>query len=359
MNIAFNRLVEESMKSYIYLSFFIIMSFLLGCAKEADRNSLEAQLEFIQTYPVIGDPVDFDVSDECIFVAEDEIGFSIFNRQSSELHLRANEHNMLQIRNVPLVRYNNDFKMLFVVDRTNGHVLYAINVDTLHSSINDYPVKRIIGSAYNVRDIIFETIPDEDTKFKMYLTNFKFDENKNQLMEGIYTYNSTLSNPLNMTPYSVPNSIFKIKSTNNHIFTAMGQRGIVIYDKTNLTEIHQINTPGEARDMIINNNNIYVADRQQGLQIIDITDISNPILLEASARLTNGFASSIDISGRFLALGSGSGGVYLYDISNPTTPILIDHLDEDEIGYVHKILFFSNDLYISSKSHGIVRYQVQ
>ncbi|MCK9330270.1 MAG: hypothetical protein M0Q94_10390, partial [Candidatus Cloacimonetes bacterium] len=61
----------------------------------------------------------------------------------------------------------------------------------------------------------------------------------------------------------------------------------------------------------------------------------------------------------FLALGSGSGGVYLYDISNPTTPILIDNLNEDEIGYVYKVLFFKNELYISSKSRGIVRYQVQ
>ena len=347
------------MKSYIYLSFLIIMSFLLGCAKEADRNSLEAQLEFVQTYPVVGDPVDFDVSDDYVFIAEDEMGFSIINRQSSELYYRTNKFGISSLTSIPLVRYNKDNNILFVVDLSEGHRLLPVKLDSLQN-FNEDDTHTNVGSLYNARDLVFEDIPADSTKFLIYSTNFKYLLNTNQLMIGVFSTTATSAvAQLNLTPYPVPNAIHRIQLTPNNLIIAMGQRGLRIYNKNDLIDFVDINTPGEARDMKICDNYIYVADRQQGLQIIDITDISNPILLEASARATNGFATSIDISGQFLALGSGSGGVYLYDISNPTTPILIDNLNEDEIGYVYKVLFFKNELYISSKSRGIVRYQVQ
>ncbi len=347
------------MKSIIF-SLLIILTIILmtNCASQVSRSSLEADFQFVQLYPVMGDPVDFDVSKQCVFVAEDEVGFSIIDKNSSNLIIRVDEFSFIQIRSVPLVKYNHDFNILFVVDRSMGHVLYSLKIDSLSTSFEDYATQRIIGSAYNVRDIAFSNIIGDSIRFNMFLTNFKYDQQRNEFVKGTYNSNA-IENPLTMVPTAVPNAVLKIKLTDNYIATAMGQRGLYFLSREELTEISQISTPGEARDMVINGNIIYIADRQHGLQVLDVSDIYNPLLLQNSSRSTDGFATSIDMSDRFLAVGSGSGGVYLYDISNPAVPILINRLEEDQIGYVHKVMFFERDLYIASRTKGIVRYQIK
>lgn len=337
----------------------ISLMLIVSCAKANKPYSTDGKLRLVTTYPVVGDPVDIDVSADCVFVAEDLIGFSILNRHDASLYMRLSEINSIQLRKVPLIRYNHNHKVLFVVDQTISslHQIYAIKFDSPSTDIADYNIRNFVGQTLWVRDFAFEDIPGENNKFDMYITNFSANENR--IQKGIYDL-SLSHNNLQLLHFRVmPNAVHSIKLTDNHIIKAMGQRGVYISEKTNqLTFTSVVDTPGDARDVLVNGNIVYVADRQQGLQVVDITNINNPVLLD-TAKSTDGYAVSLSKSGNLLAVGSGSGGVYLYDISTPANPILIDRLRYSDIGYVNKVLFYDNELYVASRDSGILRYQIQ
>ena len=332
------------MKKLKLLSIISILILLSACASEANKLPT---MKVIQSYPLMGDPVDFDVSGNTIFVAEDLVGFSVLNKKSGQLLHRVDN---LDIRYVKLTRFYSPSNILFVVDRTQQHRVltykYLESSNTLNQIASD------TGSTWAIRDIQFEEIPNDSEKFHTYWGFYQSGENF--FRKAVYDIQQ---NSLSGSRVSIPNHVYTTVISDNYLFLAMGQRGLYILNKSNMNYISECDTPVDARDIVVKNNFVYVADNHNQLQIIDITDIQNPVLLESNISL-DGNITSLDISGNLLAIGSTTGGVMLLDISNPAVPQFRDRLSFSEIGYLNKLKFSGNELYIASRDRGILRIKI-
>ena len=63
------------------------------------------------------------------------------------------------------------------------------------------------------------------------------------------------------------------------------------------------------------------------------------------------------MDGNYLAIASGGGGVYLFDVSDNNTPKFLDIIADAEIGYTYKVVFHSGVLYAATRS-GIYRLTI-
>jgi hypothetical protein len=80
-----------------------------------------------------------------------------------------------------------------------------------------------------------------------------------------------------------------------------------------------------------------------------------PVLL--STMNTSGYATQVDIKGDKVAVSSGSGGVYLYDVADPAAPVLLQRLTS--CGYSNTVKFMGNKLVVGHRDQGILVYKVQ
>ncbi len=88
---------------------------------------------------------------------------------------------------------------------------------------------------------------------------------------------------------------------------------------------------------------------------MDVYNPAAPVLL--STFDTSGYATSLAISGNKLAVSSGGGGVYLFDISIPSQPKLIQHLTS--CGYTNTVKFMDDRLVVGARDQGILIYKIK
>jgi len=72
---------------------------------------------------------------------------------------------------------------------------------------------------------------------------------------------------------------------------------------------------------------------------------------------TSGYATSLAVSGNKLALSSGGGGIYLFDVSIPSKPQLLQHLTS--CGYTNTVKFMDNKLVVGARDQGILIYEIK
>jgi len=72
---------------------------------------------------------------------------------------------------------------------------------------------------------------------------------------------------------------------------------------------------------------------------------------------TSGYATSVDFSGDKVAVSSGSGGVYLLDISDPANPTLLEHLTS--CGYSNVVKFADDKLVVGTRDQGVLIYKLR
>jgi len=122
-----------------------------------------------------------------------------------------------------------------------------------------------------------------------------------------------------------PGNARGIVVSGNYAYLADNLRGLNIFDISDpATPILKgsYNTPGASQDLTISGNYSYVADGISGLQIIDISDITNPTFV--GSYNTPGYASGVAVSGNYSYVADGSFvGLHVLDISNPANPTFI------------------------------------
>jgi len=72
---------------------------------------------------------------------------------------------------------------------------------------------------------------------------------------------------------------------------------------------------------------------------------------------TSGFAQQLASSESYLAVASGGGGVYLFDIKDPDNITFMDRIDDSEIGYVYKVAVQENYLFAATRK-GVVKIKI-
>ncbi|MGD8540354.1 MAG: hypothetical protein PVI66_16705, partial [Candidatus Aminicenantes bacterium] len=121
---------------------------------------------------------------------------------------------------------------------------------------------------------------------------------------------------------------FGIAVKNNLAILASGKQGLQIVDVSDpKNPVHKSlgETPGEAKDVVIDENRAYVADGTSGLQIFDITDPSSPRLIGSLD--TEGFAGGVAAKEKLVCVADGESGLQIINVDDPTAPKLTTTLD--------------------------------
>ncbi len=162
-----------------------------------------------------------------------------------------------------------------------------------------------------------------------------------------------------------------VKVINNALYVLDRVTGLSIYDisiPTNPLLISSTNTVGAASTLTIDdqNNIAYIAYGRSDLQIIDISNSLFPITIGSITPIGTGTQNTgiltSTLSGSHLYTAEGGDGYRIFDVSDPSTPIELAHLDAYAYDYAnndsvqpfaHEITIEDNTLYLASGSQGL------
>jgi len=329
----------------------VMIPLLMSCANRNTAYDEEDILRLLAQIPIVGNPLDLDMDLENLYVAADQGGFAIVDLEDYTMRwfttlgaLDGSDTDFTLIRKIAAVRSQN---RMFINETSGSDVIRIVNMSNMDTlKLMDM----ISGATQDIQDMYFFENPDvssEFTIFGAYSAGYGF---------RLGRYHGPLSlwfgNILEIeTP--APASGFAI--LDNHIVIAAEQRGLMIYSRQDGGLVSEIPIPGgEAMKVMVHGNYAYVAHRQQGLQVVDISDINNPV--HVGGIDTIGLATSIDIKDNRAVVSSGSGGVYLFDISNPTTHQLLNRLTS--AGFTNQAKFYEDKLIVAGRDTGISIYKI-
>jgi len=132
-----------------------------------------------------------------------------------------------------------------------------------------------------------------------------------------------------------------------NVYVTNGQYGIRVIDRNEATIVADIDVPGSAMAVKVVDNHMIVACKEEGLIIFDITNPNAP--LEVYYQDTSGYAQNLAIEGDLMAVASGGGGVYVYDISSLAAPVYLGRVDDAEIGYTYDVEISDGKIFTASK----------
>ncbi|MCD4818591.1 MAG: hypothetical protein K8S23_07850 [Candidatus Cloacimonetes bacterium] len=317
------------MKRYLILLIIFVVILLGSCAiPNEPKIDNDQKLEIETYYQTVGYARDVYVTNENVFIAEDQAGFSIFNLDGSFILQYT-----ASIDNARLITVLEEDSLLFVYD------IYSDPAAILVFDISNLPeisIKPpITGQTGGIEDLIIkrnEESGDNEVSWTY----------ENKVRFG--TYNGIWEGQANFNSYQ--NSVAGLDYSEENIFVCGEQIGVYISSRETSDLQNTINTAGQALDVRFVDNKIFVACREEGLEIIDVLDIQNPNLIYSTD--TSGYAQSIDVEGDILAVASGGGGLYVYDISNLENVTLIGNLSA-EIGYTYKTFIKNGKIYAATK----------
>jgi len=324
---------------------------LFGCAKKSTAWQETHRLSLSWAVPLVGEPNDMCLGSNSLYVAEDQGGFSIINltdyTRKWYTSLKAMDGSttaLIKIRKIAVVEPRN---RLFI-NETDGTDLIRIidtsDPDTLKDTIP------ITGATADIKDMKFYNIPNPVDQFTIEGMFSAGRTLRIGVYDGVANVWFGITQEINC---SATANGFDVNAT--HIFVAVEQRGLAIYNRTTAALVGTVDLPGEAQRVKVVGNFAYVACRQSGLWIVDISNPAAPV--RVTGYDTSGYASNLDIRDHYLALSSGGGGVYLFDITSPLNPVLIDHLTS--CGYANLVKFHQNKLMVASRDYGILIYNFQ
>lgn len=132
-----------------------------------------------------------------------------------------------------------------------------------------------------------------------------------------------------------PGLAWDLKVIDNRLYAACGSAGLQILDAADYSSpllSGSFNTPGEAYGSAIYGDYAYVADGPAGLQIVDISESPLPSIATGIAN-TPGIAYQAAVSGDYAFVADDYAGIQVIDISNPETPAIIAEAVTDSYAF--------------------------
>ncbi len=174
--------------------------------------------------------------------------------------------------------------------------------------------------------------------------------------------------PTALTPIGLDGETHDLTiSDDKYLYVAAGSNGFRIIDveqKVMANLIGSEDTPGNAVSVSVFDNHAYVADSGSGLQIINILDRQKPTLI--ASRDTVGEARGVtiykhktdqDVLDKLYAyVADGSGGVAVFEVTNPQDPRAITIIETVE--FAQDVEIQQDRLYVSERSEGLVIYDL-
>jgi len=328
---------------FIVLTILIVCLIILGCAKASNPVSIDIVQEEI-LYPTVGIPQDMIVTETAIFVAEDQAGFSIYDRTTENSIVRITSPDPYSyFSNIRQLAYAPYHDYLFVMDRYGPATLHLYDVsDVSNPEYLTYYIGLDVANIYYMQ--AYSDV-DGETLIAISNTNSKF------------RYGTIETANWEIAEYAMPNAVRKFHIVDQYVYLAAAQRGLYIFDLESRTLISELNMTGEALDVRVNGDYAYVVAKQEGLLIADISDKTNPVWIGQIS--TVGWAQAIDLENNYLVVGSGGGGVYLYDIShNPEQPKLLDRIPSTVVDYVLLVALKNSKIFVAGRYKGISVFSI-
>ena len=134
-----------------------------------------------------------------------------------------------------------------------------------------------------------------------------------------------------------------------------GMKILDISDPSNPAYISEVQMPPEAHSVVIRDSLAYISDFVPGLYIVNISDPTSPVLL-GNCPIPGGAAMKCCLKGDFAFIAGNAGGLAIINISDPTQPYQVANFDLP--GYAWAISIDttgvdSNYLYLAGYSLGV------
>jgi hypothetical protein len=336
-------------KRFIYL--IIIVIILAGCAKKSTEWNKNHVLQLAWAIPLVGNPLDLDISGNTAYVAEDQGGLSIidlsdFSRQwiTSFVSVSGDTIPLVKIRKVSSISTLN---RLFI-NETDGSDLIRIINNSNPDSMKI--IDNITGATQDIQDMKFQATPEPGFTFDGY---FCAGRDVSYGKYGVHVIGLPPFYAITQT-YTSPASANGAFFSGQHIYVAAEQRGLQIFNRSSGAIIGEIDLPGEAQKVKVVGNYAYLPCRQDGLQIVNVLDPSTPY--RVGSYDTSGYATNVDVWNNYAAVSSGGGGVYLFDITSPANPVLVDNITD--CGYANNVKFYDGKVLVASRDHGLLVYNI-
>ncbi|MCF7793341.1 MAG: hypothetical protein K9N09_10700 [Candidatus Cloacimonetes bacterium] len=332
------------MKFKNLLLIIIIATLTFSCAKPNDPAKENNVLKIFNILETGGYAYDFDVSDELLFAAEDQRGFSIHNLVSGSMYCHVDtlfDDFPNPFENVRKIAGSVDDDILIVYERYGNPA--ALNIyDISDPFIPEWKTQNISQTS-DVQKILLTENQNNDLEI--------FWTNDNSL--NIATYNNTWTNEATIDlPNTTGGSSVQGFDFNQDLFVVAGsQFGVHIIDRNTDELILTYDTIGEAVDVKLVDNLAYIALWEEGYLLLDITDPADPIEIHQENVGENIY--TVDVKNNKMVLSSHTGGVLLFDVLDDTEPVLLGNLRESDIGYTYKANF-EGDHIIASTRTGII-----
>ncbi len=322
-------------KKYLPILFLIILLFA-SCADFLEPIFKNGELVIEAIIPTIGFARDVFVSDDFIYIAEDQCGFSIYDKTNDSLII----HYYGSIREAQLIYCEELNNTLFVYDDyARPSKIWTFDISDMNNPVNTFSLS---GGTSKVKSMKCNFI--NQGEIDLQWTNDKIFTKENYCVEEPWLSTSE--------QYEFPNAIEGFDVLDTLLFVTGEQRGLYITNRNNGNIISEVNTPGTAIDVKVHDNYAYVADKEYGISVIDISDITQPELVYNHD--TSGYAQRIDVEGDYLVVASGGGGVYLFDISNRAKPEFADRWDDSDIGYTYDVDMHNGEVFVATRE-GVYR----
>lgn len=345
-------------RNFVLLSMAMLLLLIFtGCAQPndpEDNDGDEVYLLLEAVYPSEGYVVDIKVTDDYVYVAEDEAGFSIWDNTTNTMLTRYRENIFGNIKRIAVDEASNG---MLVYNKSGSET--GVKIYDIRDKSN--PVFRFNHSG-NTADIsVFNATPIDSTKFQFYWLNddnlYYTGEVRSSLGGDIWMLQGLADGNFD---YDVAD--FDEYYDTGKIYCASFQLGLKIVEKqisdyiVNFPLAGTVGTIGQTIAVKVVDNIAYLGNREEGIQVMDITDINNPI--ELFNYDTIGLASDIEVNTELnvFALASSSGGVYLFN--GPEGDIRrLQRIDDSEIGYTNLIEMHSDLLYVGTR-YGVYKYKI-
>jgi hypothetical protein len=327
----------------------IMVLILTGCAK-ANSPADTSVMELIRTVPTVGDAIDIDVSPTNIYVAEDLAGVSIIDRTSFQrkwytevVGMEGSIRNLFKIKNITAVESEHK---LFLNETNQADEIQIIDTATPDTLV----IKgTIVGGTSGISDLQFYATNDMSNQFSIegaFVTGFEFKlGGYSREFDTWYGFTQQLILPTFLGGFDL---------TDQYIFLAAKQRGLIILNRSSGAMISELDLPGEANKIKVHGNYAYIACRQEGLQVVNISDVQNPALVYSFD--TTGYANSVSVNEHYALVGSGGGGAYLFNIMNPQRIRLLEN--KTTAGYVNDVAIDGTDAILATRDQGVLIYRL-
>lgn len=337
-------------RKFILLTSLVLILLFAACAKRTTENQEPEILTLLRQIPVVGDPLDISFDAANIYIAQDQGGISVIDGSNYSqrwfTELASTDSTMVPLFKIRKISAVGEHQRLFLNETDLGGTdkiqIVDISVpDTLRV------IDAITGASQDIQDMIFRPIPntvDDNIIEVIYCAG-------RNVHYGRYNGDLWLGSTFSIYP---PAPAVGIDLTDNYVFVAAEQRGLLIYNRADQALVGELAVPGEARKVKVAGNYAYIASRQGGLNVVDISNPAAPV--KVSSFDTAGYASSIDVQGTKAVVSSGSGGVYLFDVTVPESFFLLQRLNS--VGYTNNAKFYGDKLIVASRDQGILIYEI-